>query len=156
MTSDVRFRDVVEADFPVLFEHQRDPDGVRMAAFPSRDTDAFVAHWTKILGDETVTAKAIVVDGQVAGHVGSWGPPGERNIGYWIGKEYWGRGLATRAVSELLRIDETRPLYAHVAKHNVGSLRVLEKCGFAISGEATVASVVRGGDIEEFILVLGA
>jgi len=92
----------------------------------------------------------------VAGNVVSWGQSGERAIGYWIGKEYWGKGIATKALSEFLRVLKTRPLYAHVAKHNIASLQVLKKCGFTISGEDKVSSNIPGEKVEEFILTLGA
>jgi RimJ/RimL family protein N-acetyltransferase len=128
-------RDVKEDDLPVFFEHQLDPDATRMAAFPPRDRNAFMAHWTRIMADETVIKKAILFDGDVAGNVVSFVRSGEREVGYWIGKNYWGRGVATQALSEFLDHIETRPLYGHVARHNVASIRVLEKCGFRISGE---------------------
>ncbi len=51
-TGHVQLRDVAEGDLPVFFEHQRDPVANRMAGFPPRDRDAFVAHWAKILADE--------------------------------------------------------------------------------------------------------
>jgi RimJ/RimL family protein N-acetyltransferase len=128
-------REVKEDDLPVFFEHQLDPDATRMAAFPPRDRNAFMAHWTRILADETVIKKTILFDGDVAGNVVSFVRSGEREVGYWIGKNYWGRGVATQALSEFLDHIETRPLYGHVARHNVASIRVLEKCGFRISGE---------------------
>ena len=157
MKSDVILRDVTEEDLPIFFEHQLDRDANQMAAFPARDRDAFMAHWRKnVLGDETVTAKTILFDGHVAGNVVSWGQSGERAIGYWIGKEYWGKGIATKALSEFLRVLKTRPLYAHVAKHNIASLQVLKKCGFTISGEDKVSSNIPGEKVEEFILTLGA
>ena len=156
MTGDVLLRDVTEDDLPIFFEQQLDPDATRMAAFPARDREAFMAHWTKILGDETVILKTILFDGHVAGNVVSWEQSGEREIGYWLGKAYWGRGIATKALSEFLRLLKTRPLYAHVAKHNRASLRVLEKCGFTISGEDKVSSNAPGEEIEEFILKLSA
>jgi RimJ/RimL family protein N-acetyltransferase len=130
----VGLRDVTEADLPVLFEHQRDPDAVRMAAFVARDRAAFDAHWRKILGDPAVTAKAIVADGVLAGNIGAWGDASERLVGYWIGKEHWGQGIASRALAAFLAVERARPLFAHVAKANVGSLRVLQKCGFVGGG----------------------
>jgi RimJ/RimL family protein N-acetyltransferase len=150
MTGDVRLRDVTETDLPLFFEHQLDPDATRMAAFPSRDWEAFMAHWTKILGNERVTKRTILYDGQVAGNIGSFDQLGEREVGYWIGKPYWGKGIATRALAAFLEDEQVRPLYAHVAKHNIASLRVLEKCGFMICGEDL------GVDgVEEVILKLG-
>ena len=117
-----------------------------MAAFPARDKKAFMAHWTRILADETVIKKTILFDGRVAGNVVSFVQSGQREVGYWVGREYWGRGVATQALSGFLGYVKTRPLYAHVARHNAASIRVLEKCGFRISG----------GEPEELILELGA
>jgi RimJ/RimL family protein N-acetyltransferase len=131
----VRLRDVTEADLAVLFEQQLDPEAVRLANFPSRDRDAFFTHWQRILADETVGKKTVLLDGAVAGNVVSWQTPDERLVGYWIGKEFWGRGVATRALREFLHLETARPLLARVAKHNLGSIRVLEKCGFTVAGE---------------------
>jgi RimJ/RimL family protein N-acetyltransferase len=135
MTGDVILRDVTDDDLPVFFEHQLDPDATRMAAFPARDRKSFMAHWTRILADETVIKKTILFDGHVAGNVVSFVHSGEREVGYWVGKNFWGKGVATEALSVFLGHVETRPLYAHVARHNVASIRVLQKCGFRISGE---------------------
>jgi len=127
LTNDVQLRDVTEGDLPIFFDQQMDPAANQMAAFPARDRNAFMAHWTKILGDKTNTIKTIFFDGQVAGNVVSWEQSGERLVGFWIGREYWGRGIATKALAEFLGHVKTRPLYAWVAKHNVASIRVLEK-----------------------------
>lgn len=135
LTGEVVLRDVERGDLPVFFVHQLDPEATRMAGFPARDRVAFLAHWHRILDDETVVKKTILFEGKVAGNVVSFLQSGEREVGYWIGKEYWGRGVATQALSVFLRLEQRRPLYAHVAKHNAASLRVLENCGFAISGK---------------------
>ena len=129
-------RDVIESDLPVLFEHQRDPEATAMADFPARDRDAFDAHWERLLADPSLFKKTIVFEGQVAGNIGSWVQDGRRLVGYWIGKEFWGKGLATQALGETIDELDTRPLYAYVAKTNVASIRVLEKCGFVRSDEA--------------------
>jgi RimJ/RimL family protein N-acetyltransferase len=102
-----------------------------MADFPSRDREAFYAHWAKILGDNTCSVRTVLLGDEVAGNVCAWGPPKERLVGYWIGKRYWGQGVASRALASFLDVERTRPLHAHVALHNAGSIRVLEKCGFA-------------------------
>lgn len=72
----------------------------------------------------------MVVDGQVAGNVVCWETLGVREVGYWIGRAFWGRGIATKALALFLTEMTTRPVFAYVAAHNVGSIRVLEKCGF--------------------------
>ncbi len=148
MTGDVLLRDVIESDLPIFLEQQLDPEANQMAAFPAREREAFMAHWRKIMGDETVILKTILFDGHVAGNLVSWSAPGEREVGYWLGKEHWGKGIATKALAAFLGHINERPLYAHVAKHNMGSRRALEKCGFKMHGEDKVA------DIEEFILKL--
>ena len=101
-----------------------------MAAFRARDWDAFVAHWTGIMTDPSVITQAILVGGDVAGNIVSFDGSGHREVGYWIGRSYWGKGIATAALSTFLRQETTRPLFGHVASHNIASRRVLEKCGF--------------------------
>ena len=154
VTDEVHLREVTEGDIPVFFEHQLDPEAIRMAAFPPRDREAFTAHWTKILGDETVTKKTVLVGGLVAGNIVSFERSGLREVGYWLGREYWGKGIATRALSEFLRQVRTRPLHARVARQNMASIRVLEKCGFTLSGHDTGSPDPRGEEVEEVILKL--
>lgn len=156
MISTVQLRDVIESDLPVFFEHQLDPEATQMASFPSRSRDGFMAHWTKIMTDGSVVLKTILFNGDVAGNIVCFEQLGEREVGYWIGKEYWGKGIATRALEEFLEQIDTRPLYAHVAKQNIASRRVLEKCGFVVSGEDKFFSQILGDDIEEYILILNA
>ncbi|HKY27560.1 MAG TPA: hypothetical protein VJM12_06390, partial [Pyrinomonadaceae bacterium] len=59
----IHLRPVTESDLEILFEYQREPEANEMAGFPPRDHDAFMAHWAKILVDETAVAMAVVVDG---------------------------------------------------------------------------------------------
>jgi RimJ/RimL family protein N-acetyltransferase len=153
LTSDykVRLRNIEPNDLPIFFEQQLDPDATRMAAFPSRDRASFDAHWEKnILGNPDAIAQTILFDGKVAGNIGSWTQDGMRLVGYWIGKEYRGKGVATRALLAFLHLVTSRPLHAHVVKHNVGSIRVLEKCGFSLEQRVEVA----GDGIVELVLVL--
>jgi RimJ/RimL family protein N-acetyltransferase len=143
MAPRVRLRDVDEEDLPTFFEHQRDPEGTRMAALEPRDQAAFTAHWSRILADDTVVVRTVLADGEVAGNVVSWNQDGEWLVGYWIGREHWGRGIATEALEALVQLLEVRPLVAHVAVTNVGSIRVLEKCGFTRTSEHTADDGVR-------------
>ncbi len=128
-------REVIDSDVPIFFEHQRDPEATSMAAFPARDRAAFDAHWQKILADDQLTAKTVLFEDRVAGNVVSWEQDGKRLVGYWIGREFWGKGLATRALAELIAQLPQRPLHAYVVTTNAGSIRVLEKCGFLLVQE---------------------
>jgi RimJ/RimL family protein N-acetyltransferase len=136
VSQSVTLRDVLEADLPVLYEHQAEPEAVRVAVYPSRELDAFMTHWkTKVLGDASVRKKAVLLDAEVAGYVTGFTRDGERCLGYWFGRDFWGKGIATAAVTEFVRDHETtRPLFAHTAVSNVGSIRVLEKVGFVRVG----------------------
>ncbi len=148
-------RDVVEADLAVFLEHQRDPEANRMAAFPARDEEAFIAHWQRILADDVLIKKTIIWDGEVAGNVVSFEGDGMRLVGYWIGREFWGKGLATRALAELLEeVVTVRPVHAYVAATNVGSIRVLEKCGFVEVSRATAHDAKLGAELEELLMEL--
>jgi RimJ/RimL family protein N-acetyltransferase len=137
----VELRDTVEDDLPILFRQQADPEASAMAAFPSRDWEAFVAHQAKIAAGPDMLQQTILVDGDVAGDIGSWQAEAERNVGYWIGRSFWGRGVATAALRAFLELETTRPLTAYVAAHNLGSRRVLEKCGFEVVREQHVDGV---------------
>jgi RimJ/RimL family protein N-acetyltransferase len=158
-TGEVRLRDVTDDDLPILFAFQADPDAAYMAAFTAEDpTDraAFMAHWARILADETNINRTILADGQVVGSIAAFDLFGERDVGYGLGKDYWDKGIATRALAAFLGQIQERPLYARVVKDNIASLRVLQKCGFTICGEDKGFANARHAEVEEYILVLGA
>lgn len=154
----VSLRLVESGDLPILFAHQMDPVAAQLAAFPSRDREAFFAHWTKnILGNPAAISCAILEGGRVVGHIGAWtlATSNERFTGYWIGREFWGRGIASAAMLQFLRWESTRPLIASVARHNPGSIRVLEKAGFVRVGDDSY-SLPGGARVEGFLYSLGA
>jgi RimJ/RimL family protein N-acetyltransferase len=156
MSGTVELREVTEADLPIFFEQQLDPEAIRMAAFTSKnpaDRAAFMAHWRRIMGDTAVLIRTIVTDGAVAGYVLSYEEAGRPEVSYWIGRAYWGRGIATRALATFLaEVNTTRPIYARVAQDNRGSLRVLEKAGFEIIAEDSGFANARGAEIKEWLL----
>ena len=144
----------MEDDLPIFFEHQRDPEANRMAAFTAKDPEdreAFQAHWAKIRADDTIENRAILWDGRVVGHVSKFEAFGEPEVTYWIGREYWGQGIATQALSAFLGEVKTRPLYARAAQDNAGSRRVLEKCGFTIYGSDRGFANARDAEVDEVL-----
>src|ERR671922_1957114 len=117
-------REIRDEDLPLLFEQWADPIAVHMAAFTAPDhmeRDAFERRWSRLRADDTVLARVIVVDDDVAGTIGSWGGAGEREVTYWIGRSYWGQGIATDALNAFLAVERSRTLHARVASDNVAS-----------------------------------
>ena len=152
-------RDVTESDLPIFFEQQRDPVAINMAGFTAKDPadrDAFTAKWARILADESIVKKAIVVEGRVVGNVLCFVAPwsGQQEVSYWLGREFWSKGIATQALQSLLRSVTVRPLYARAATDNVASIRVLEKCDFTLSGDGRGFANARGVEIDEIIMEL--
>jgi RimJ/RimL family protein N-acetyltransferase len=156
--SPLLLRDLQDTDLPIFFTHQLDPAARHMAAFTAKDPNdhpAFLAHWTRIRTDPTVTIKTILIDNAVAGHILSYQDEGHPEVTYWLGREYWGRGIATRALTEFLaHTQRTRPIFARAAKDNTASLRVLQKCGFTRLSESKGFANARRQEIEEWLLVL--
>ena len=134
----VALRDVENDDLLTLYEHQLDREASVMAGFPSRDHDAFMSHYAGILADPNLILLAIVADGELAGSLGVFPDVGKRAVGYWIGREFWGRGIATDALRLFLARDAERPLHAWVKDTNAASIRVLEKCGFRPADDAAI------------------
>lgn len=159
MASDLTLREVMQIDLPIFFAFETDPEATYMAAFGAKnpmDHHAFEERWNRILNDKDVVARTILRDGHVVGSIGSFIDKefGKREVTYWIGKEYWGKGIATRALSQFLTELEVRPLYARASKDNAASIRVLEKCGFKIIGYGKGFANARGKEVEEAILEL--
>jgi RimJ/RimL family protein N-acetyltransferase len=153
-------REVRDTDLDVLFSHWTDPEANRVAAFapadPS-DREAFDERWRRIRESDDSTALVIEVDGKVVGSISSWTNEGEREVTYWIGREHWGKGIATRALAEFLAdVERTRPIQASTADDNVGSQRVLEKCGFRRVGARRAFATSRGEELDEVFFRLDA
>jgi RimJ/RimL family protein N-acetyltransferase len=156
MSESVVLRDVTDDDRSIQFEFQLDEEANRMAAFAARDWEAFSEHWERVGSIPTAIRKAIICDGQVVGNIGCWEQDGHREIGYWIGREFWGQGIATKAVAALVEQVKIRPLYGYVATHNIASRRVLEKCGFVVSGYVDDFATLNGENVAGILLKLDA
>ena len=104
--------------------------------YTEQDAQLFVAHALHMQGE---TVFAIEINGRACGGIGVH--PGEgverhgAELGYWLGRAYWGEGIATKAVRALvphaLRELKLYRLQARVFADNEASMRVLERCGFA-------------------------
>jgi RimJ/RimL family protein N-acetyltransferase len=156
--NDLFLREVVPDDLPIFFEQELDPEANHMAAFTTRDPadrTAFDAHWKRILADSAVIVRTIVYGGEVAGYVLSYETAGDPEVSYWLGKPYWGRGVASAALRRFLaEVNRKRPIYGRAAKDNLASLRVMEKCGFRVIHEVEGFARARQAVITEVVLVL--
>jgi RimJ/RimL family protein N-acetyltransferase len=155
----ITIREVESSDLETFYEHQLDPEAIRMAAFvceDPKDKVAFHAHWDKILNSSQITKRTIMAEGQVAGHISCYphGKNMEVTVTYWLGREFSGRGLATQALNRMLNLVVDRPILARAATDNIGSIRVLQKCGFKIIGKNKDFANGRGEETEEYILRL--
>ncbi len=145
----VQLRDVELADLDLFFEYEQDPEALRRSRFAARDREPFIAHWKNtILGDPAVLVRTVVVDGEPAGNLVSWWKGDRRYLGYWFGRKYWGRGVATEALALYLGVETTRPLWADPFAGNAGSVKLLEKHGFRRTGSDW------DGEDEHIVLVL--
>lgn len=157
-TGNILLRIVIDSDLPIFFEQQLDPEANYMAAFGAKDPadrKIFNEKWIKIMDDDTVTIKTIIFKKEVAGHVLRHESFGDPEVSYWIGKEFWGKGIATEALSAFLNDLNQKPLYARVVKDNAASIRVLEKCGFTKHGEDKGFANARNKEVAELIMKLG-
>jgi RimJ/RimL family protein N-acetyltransferase len=150
----VELRYVASTDLPVFFDHQTDAEANQMADFPARAWPAFLDHWGRVLDDDGVVKRTILADGEIAGYVVAYRESGRRQIGYWLGRTLWGRGIATVAVGQFVGQYPERPLFAVVAAHNLASRRVLEKCGFSLSSTNLRAEDGAYPDGEELLFEL--
>ncbi|MFB6978140.1 GNAT family N-acetyltransferase [Streptomyces scopuliridis] len=153
----ISLREVRDSDLPVFWEHLSDPASQHVAAVTREyhyDRGRFDAHWARIRSNPAVLVRTVLSDDEVVGHAAVYGPPDEREVTYWIGRAHWGRGIATAALAALVELVSTRPLHAHAAADNAGSIRVLEKCGFVITGHDRGFAQARDGEIDEVLLTL--
>jgi len=129
----VRLREMREADIPIIFEHRKEPAGAELASMAVKqeaNRDAFFAHWRGLIAKEEVVTQIIESAGEIAGHLMCFELEGRREVGYWLGEEHWGKGVLSAALPLFIAGLPWRPLYAVTSKHNAPSLRVLEKVGF--------------------------
>jgi len=154
-----------EADLPQLVHHGNDIAVWRTLRdrFPYPYSEADARAWLDFVATaQPVTNFAIAYDDACVGGIGYLRRTDvERHsaeVGYWLGKEFWGRGIATTALSlfvahvfetsDLIRLDAT------VFDTNPASARVLEKCGFRREGILRRAVVKDGRVLDSYLYSL--
>lgn len=154
MTQEISLREVRESDIDTLFQMEIDPESNRIAVATPRSAASFAATWSRHLGDPTVVARVILLGDEVVGYVTRFKLDGLDSVGYWVARAHWGKGIATRALSQLLRQHPLRPLHARAASTNIASIRVLEKCGFRVTKREWAPATDRFPACEETWLTL--
>ncbi|SDJ11280.1 GNAT family N-acetyltransferase [Chryseobacterium jejuense] len=150
----ITLRPTVVGDLDILFQIQLDDEANYQAAFTSKDSqnkEAYLAKYTQLLDEPTVNNQTIIVDSTIAGSIAKFVIEGDAEITYWIDKKFWGQGVATTALKDLLTLEKTRPIFGRVAFDNLGSQKVLENCGFIRIGTDKGFANARQTEIEEFI-----
>ena len=153
----VKLRQTEISDLEFLFRFQLDAEANYLAAFTSKDPtdkEAYLKKYTKILNDPTTNNQTILVDETVVGSIAKFEMEDKAEITYWIDRNLWGKGIATAALKDFLTIENARPIFGRVAFDNLGSQKVLEKCGFVKIGMDKGYANARQKETEEFIYKL--
>lgn len=129
--------------------------GAAFTAKNPNDRAAFDAHMSKVRASPDGTMRAVIRGGRLVGSIASFVMEGDTEVTYWIDRCVWGQGVASQALALFLDMVPVRPVYARAASDNVGSLKVLQRAGFAIIGTEVSYANARSTEIEETILRLG-
>ncbi len=157
MNINITLAEVKKDDLNAFFQFQLDKEASYLAAFTAKDTNdktAYVERYSGYLTDPSIHMRTIMADGEIAGSISKYVIEEEAEITYWMDRKFWGKGIATAALSAFLQIEQSRPIYGRVAFDNFGSQRVLEKCGFVKIGTDKGFANARQTEIEEYIYKL--
>jgi RimJ/RimL family protein N-acetyltransferase len=146
-----------KSDLDVLFQFQVDKEASYLAAFTSKDPNdkvAYMEKYSKHLVDPTINMRTIKANDKIVGSLAKFIMENKAGITYWVDRKFWGRGIATAALKDFLKIEQIRPIYGRVAFDNYNSQKVLEKCGFVKIGSDKGFANARQAEIEEFIYEL--
>ncbi len=156
-TIEIELKHTNQNDLETLFLFQLDKDANYLAAFTSKnpsDKNAYIEKWTRLFSDEKINIRTILLKKEIVGSIAKFEMEGNAEITYWIGKEFWGKGIASNALKQFLEIEKTRPIFGRIAFDNLGSKKVLENCGFSKIGNEKGFANAREKEIEEFIYEL--
>jgi RimJ/RimL family protein N-acetyltransferase len=146
-------------DLNAFFEFQLNEEANYLAAFTAKDSNnkaAYIEKYTKFLTDPTIHMRTIKLNDIIVGSIAKYVMENEAEITYWIDRKFWGQGIATTALADFLKLEQTRPIRGRVAFDNYGSQKVLEKCGFVKIGKDKGFANARQAEIEEYIYKLSS
>lgn len=144
-------------DLLAFYEFQLDPEANFMAAFTAKNSfnkSAYIEKYSNFLFDPSIRMCTIRLNEIIVGSISKFVMFDENEITYWIDKSFWGKGIATVALREFLKVELSRPIYGRTAFDNLGSQKVLLSNGFEKIGTDKGFANGRGEEIEEFIYML--
>ena len=147
----------IKDDLISFFQFQLDEEANYLAAFTAKGMKyktTYIEKYTKFLTDPTITMRTIKINNEIVGSIAKFVMEGDAEITYWIDKNFWGQGIAAKALQDFLKIERTRPIHGRVAFDNYGSQKVLEKNGFVKIGEDSGSANARQAEIKEYIYKL--
>jgi RimJ/RimL family protein N-acetyltransferase len=156
ITSIILTKTVID-DLDQLFLFQLDKETNFLSAFTANDNNdkaAYLKKHTPFLSDPSIHMQTIWLGDKIVGSIAKFVMEGNPEITYWIDRKYWGQGIATAALKKFLNLEGTRPIHARVAYDNIGSQRVIEKCGFVKIGTDRGFANARQAEIEEYLYKL--
>lgn len=168
-TDRLRIRPWTEADAEALFKLASEPEvGIRAGWPPHQSLEESRAVIRDIFSNGHTWALELKETGEAIGCI-CYYPHGESNIpigeqdaeiGYWIGRPYWNRGLCTEALRGMIaycfKVKGFRILWGDCLVDNPASGRVMEKCGFKDTGQInTLSHLYRGDGRQVKIMRLG-
>lgn len=139
-----------------FFKFESDPVAVKMAAFASlpKDFASFHSMWTRRIENPSSLHRTILLGEAIVGGIMSYEIEGHRCIGYWVDRNYWGKGVATTALKLFLETELRRPITATCVSDNIGSKRVLERNGFIYTHSERHLAPARTEKVEESFYIL--
>jgi RimJ/RimL family protein N-acetyltransferase len=157
------FREPDEADLAAIADDAEVAQWLR-DRFPHPYTREHARAWIALAAAEEPPPKSLAIeaDGRLAGGIGLvLGEDIARRsaeVGYWLGRAYWGRGVATAALAGFVRwamptFGLTR-IFAAAFTDNAASRRVLEKAGFRLEGVLRRAAVKNGRVVDDALYAL--
>jgi RimJ/RimL family protein N-acetyltransferase len=149
---------------PIFRRYSSDPEVTRYMSFPRHrridETIAFLAY-SDAEWDRWPAGPYVILsrdDGTLLGATGfGFEAPPVAATGYVLARDAWGRGIATEALQGIVATAPSlglKRLYALCHPSNAPSLRVLEKCGFALDGGARRRDIFPNLDPENAVPVL--
>lgn len=152
-------------DLESLVQHANNP---KIAKFM---TDGFPHPYTKEKGisfiematkDSPIHIFAIDMDGKAIGGIGIHPQQDimkkNAELGYWLGEEYWGKGIVSGAIKQVIDFAFTtydiNRVFARPFGTNVASQKVLEKCGFKLEARLEKVIFKNGEYLDELIYAI--